>query len=100
MFNHRQSSMDCILRNLGERGARLTFAHAASLPDEFDLQVPRMERSFRARIVWRRRDELGVSFRDANSDGNVIPLDLAVRMRRLEADRARLQRRVSELSEG
>lgn len=98
LFNHRQSSADCIIRDLGEQGARLKFHHTAYVPDRFDVQVPRMERSFRAHVTWRLRDEIGVSFVDAATASNVVPFDMAIRLQRLAADKARLQQRVAELS--
>lgn len=98
IFNHRQSSMDCILRNFGEQGARLTFHHTANVPDRFDIQVPRMERSFRAHVTWRLWCEVGVSFVDPSTATNVVPFDLAVRLHGLGADKVRLQQRVAQLS--
>lgn len=98
VFNHRQSTLDCRLRNMGESGAKLQFDHPAFVPDEFDVQVARLERVYRARVTWRSRSEIGISFGQPASAANVVPLDQAVRIRRLEADRAALQRRIAELS--
>jgi hypothetical protein len=98
VFDHRQSTMDCILKNLGPKGAKLVFAATAPIPDEFDIQVAHMERSFRARIAWRSHDEAGVAFLDQSATTNIVPLDHAIRIRKLEADKARLEARVAELS--
>lgn len=98
VFNYRQSTMDCVLKNLGNNGAKLAFGVSALIPDEFDIQVARMERSFRARIAWRRRNEVGVAFLDDGATTNVVPLDQAIRLRKLEADKARLEARVAALS--
>jgi hypothetical protein len=100
VFNHRQATMDCVLKNVGGSGAKLVFNNTASVPDEFDVQVARMERTFRARVEWRRQDELGVSFVEHRASSNVVPLDLAIKMRKLESENARLQRRVTQLSTG
>ena len=99
IFNYRQSSMDCVLRNIGEQGARLKFHHTAYVPDRFDVHVQRMDRTFQANVTWRRQDEVGVSFVDAAATAtNVVPFALAVRLQKLEADKARLQQRVVQLS--
>lgn len=100
VFNHRQATMDCVLKNMGGGGAKLIFTNTASVPDEFDIQVARMERTFRARVEWRGQDELGVSFVEHRASSNVVPLDLAIKMRKLESENARLQRRVTQLSSG
>lgn len=99
-FNHRQSTLDCLLKNIADRGAKLVLADTAIVPDEFDIHVARLDRAFRARVAWRSKTELGVSFLDEAADTNVVPLDLAVRLRRLESDRNRLQQRVAELTGG
>lgn len=98
VFNYRQCTLDCVLKNWGPQGAKLVFLRTALLPDEFDLQVSRMKQSFRARVAWRHRDEVGVSFLDDSATANVVPLDHAVRLRKLESDKTRLQARVAQLS--
>lgn len=99
-FDHRQSTMECLLKNMAERGAKLVFANTAIVPDEFDIHVARLDRAFRARVAWRSKTELGVSFLDGAANTNVVPLDLAIRLRKLESDRHRLQQRVAELTGG
>jgi hypothetical protein len=97
VFNRRQATMDCVLRNMGERGAKVAFHNAAVVPDRFAVEVARMDRTFQARVVWRGQDELGIVFDDPHTT-NVIPLDVAVRMQKLQAEKDRLERRVLELS--
>lgn len=100
VFDHRQSTMDCILKNLGPNGAKLVFGVMAPIPEEFDIQVAHMERWFRARVMWRGRNEAGVAFLDQNATTNIVPLDHAMRIRKLEADKARLKARVDQLGSG
>src|SRR3954451_9413755 len=56
VFNSRNSSMDCLIRNISPTGARLLLSSAVVIPDEFELQIPKQGRSFRARLAWRRAD--------------------------------------------
>ena len=97
-FNHRRSTVDGLIRNMGEGGARLVLPHPVLLPAEFDLAVAVMDRSFRARIAWQGSCELGLAFLDCEPSANVVPLDLAIRIRGMEGDRRRLQRRIDQLS--
>lgn len=97
-FNQRCSTMDCLLRNVSTEGALLIVSHTAVLPDRFEVAVPRKERAYSARLVWRREDRAGVSFLGPEATGNVVPLDAALRIRRLEADNLALRRRVAQLS--
>lgn len=98
VYNHRQCTMDGVLKNFGVQGAKLVFQRPALIPDEFDLQVARMEKAYRARVAWRGPQEMGVTFLDEGTTTNVIPLDPAMRISRLEAIRARLEARVTQLS--
>lgn len=100
VFNHRQSTMDCLIRNMGDKGAKLVFTNAATLPDRFEVQVARLEKTLRARIAWRRQDELGITFLGSEESSNVIPLDAAMRLRNLQSENSHLQRRVAQLSVG
>jgi hypothetical protein len=100
IFNHRSSTMDCLMRNMNAAGARLVLTNTASLPDEFDVQVPRLERTLQARAVWRRQNEMGVSFVSRETGSNIVPLDLAVRLRKLESEKTALQGRVVQLTVG
>src|SRR5688572_11756233 len=73
-FNKRRSTLDCNVRNLSARGARVEFVNTAILPVEFDLTIARKEATFRARTVWRAEDVAGVVF-VVDEESSVIPLD-------------------------
>ncbi len=76
-FNKRSSTMDCLVRNFSADGAKVTFTNTVTVPDEFDLTIRRKETSYRARMVWRDRDEAGVIFVNPPSAQAPIPLDWA-----------------------
>lgn len=99
-FNARQSTMDCVVRDFSSAGAKVTFANAAAVPDDVELSIAHKEQTFRARVVWRRRDEAGVAFVDAPAAAVAGPLDWAQRLRRCEEERALLRRRLADLSSG
>jgi hypothetical protein len=61
-FAEGRSAIECIVRNISGGGAKVVFAGTAIVPDAFDLAVARKERTFRARMVWRRAHEVGVAF--------------------------------------
>jgi hypothetical protein len=98
VINDRWSTMDCVLRNISAHGAKLasTAPATAAVPDEFDLEVFRMGLTFRARTIWRRRNELGVCFIERPEQET--QRDLSIRLRKLNAERSRLVRRIAELS--
>lgn len=79
-------------------GAKLALSGAVALPDEFDLTITRQVETLRARVVWRREDEMGVAFCGPEPVAAAVPLDLARRLRDCEAERMALQRRMRELN--
>ena len=102
-FNNGQSTLDCLIRNLSDTGAKLIVSAAIALPDGFDLLIPQKSVTRRVRIVWRRGEAMGVRFdEDAPRSQSRDPdaTSLTRRMRELEAEVARLQSRILQLTEG
>ncbi len=97
-FNNRWSTIDGLVRNMSQSGARIEFADPVFVPDEFELVIPLKGHSRRARIVWREAKALGISFLDPD-DGKVIPIEVARQIRKLKAERDTLAQRVRDLSE-
>ena len=61
-FNNRYSTMDCVIRDITEKGARLVITGDDALPSVFELALPLKSRNHRAEIVWRKGRECGVRF--------------------------------------
>lgn len=104
-FNNRRSSVDCLIRDFSETGARLKFSETAAVPEAIELYIPNKEEVHRARVEWRSGDEMGISFGDAAHAPSVAPEasasgDLATRVQALEAEVATLKRLLNELRTG
>ena len=97
-FNNRWSTMECLVRNMSSRGARLEFAEPAFLPDDLDLIIPLRGDSRRVRIVWREQRSVGVAF-VAQDSATVIPIETAREIRKLKDERDALARRVRQLTD-
>ena len=97
-FNNQYCTIDCLVRNMSQNGAKLVFEGTILLPGEFELVLPQKGESRRARIVWREQDEAGVTFLQAGGQ-SVVSIESMRRIRKLEADRAALQTRVAELTQ-
>lgn len=97
-FGQRCCTMDCLLRNVSPAGALLVFEDTGSVPDHFDLEVPRKQETFPARLIWRRADRAGIAFLAPEPEAKVIPIDAMRRIRELEAERRTLLRRIAELT--
>ena len=94
-FNERGSTMDCVVRNISERGACIELDQAAKLPQEMNLTIARKGRSLLARLIWRQANKVGLAFRIMTSDRPVDDLD--ERLRKSEIKKRQLQRRINEL---
>ena len=64
VLNDGYSTIDCMVRNLSESGARLRIASILGIPDTFELRFDD-GRKFACRTAWRTADEIGVEFVEA-----------------------------------
>lgn len=97
-YNGRRSSVDCIVRDITDAGARLKFADSPAIPEVFELHIPNKLESFRAHVIWNHGSELGVMFEAAEPsvDGD-HSTNLAERVAKLEREMAILKRRLESL---
>lgn len=63
-FKDRFSTLNCLVRNLSDGGAKLSFAHPPLIPSEFDLKIVKKGDFRRVQIVWQADLETGVTFQD------------------------------------
>jgi hypothetical protein len=100
-FNNRRTSIDCLIRDLSEHGARLKFSSMTATPDLVELFIPNKDESYRAKVQWRNGDEIGVGFNLEEGSPPLAPGmpsgDWPARIHKLEHDLAALQRKFIEL---
>ena len=100
-FNNRRTSVDCLVRDFCQHGARLKFASMTATPDVVELYLPNKDESYRAKVQWRNGDELGVVFDSEERAPPLVPLapvaDWSARIHKLEHDLGLLQRKFNEL---
>ena len=97
-FNQSHSTLDCVVRNLSDDGALLLVSDAVALPNAFDLEIARKQRSYTARIRWRDGERVGVAF-ETQPGAEIVPLDIARRLKHCEDNNARLKIRIRQLTE-
>jgi hypothetical protein len=97
-FNNGRTAIDCLIRDLSDLGARVTFSDAVTVPDIFDIYIPQKEQTLRARVLWRHGGELGISFPGTGHQSPAADIgDLAARVAQLEAEVATLRRMLKRL---
>ncbi len=91
------STRDCVVRNISEQGARLEFSNDVKLPKkQIALTIARKGRSFLAKVIWWRDNFVGIAFSDEVPF--IAPVsDLEDRLRKSEAKKRQLQRRIKQL---
>ena len=60
VFNSRNSTIDCTVRNLSKNGALLLLPNIAGIPDDFELHID--GESHATHVVWRSHGQLGVTW--------------------------------------
>ena len=92
-FNDGTSSLDCLIRDLSETGARIDVSEAVTLPLAFRIFVPKHDRRYQATLRWHRNGQAGVEFAGSQQAAAAPAGDEAERMKvaRLEAEVKRLR---------
>lgn len=97
-------SVDCVVRNISDHGAKIGVTTSLTLPDQMDLIIPQKGMKVRVRVCWRHADEMGVEYM-AMAEKPVPAADvphtetiLLDRIRHLEAENERLVRLVATLT--
>jgi hypothetical protein len=92
-FNNRRSSLDCLIRDFSDTGARLEFAGPAILPETIELHIPARDETLRCHVRRVQGNEVGVSFENELAEGaGAASGDLGKRVETLEQEFAKLQR--------
>jgi hypothetical protein len=63
VFNQGNSVIDCQVRDLSRRGARLKVPSTRDIPDVFDLRIHTESAMLACCVVWRTSTALGIVFR-------------------------------------
>lgn len=98
-YNGGAASMDCIIRDMSESGARLELSETSALPEVFDLYIANKDATFRSSMCWRRGGEVGINFVDRprtagapSATSSDAPVAVLVRrIAELEAENAALR---------
>lgn len=95
IFNNHNSTVDCIIKNISASGAKIELSNALSIPSEFDLDVPQKGRIYRARMMWRDAEALGVEFIEGAPEDKAA---LEVRLGQLERESRKLKATIAILT--
>jgi PilZ domain-containing protein len=91
--SRKRGALACLVRDLSEKGARIVFSDTVTLPDVVDLYIPQRDQTLRARVEWRRNDEIGLGFTatERNAEAPPSATEVVQRVAMLEAEIASLR---------
>lgn len=95
-FEKLAASDSCLVRDLSEGGARVVLSGSTPMPNAFDLTLRESGEERRVQVIWRDGLQLGVAY---ESTAAPFAPEAARRIRRLEADRNALLRRLARIDE-
>jgi hypothetical protein len=61
-FNKGYGALECVVRNLSDRGARLALGETTAVPNAFSLQISGEDVVRTAIVRWRSTNAVGVAF--------------------------------------
>jgi len=96
-FDKSRGGTNCLIRDLSDDGARIVLSPAVTIPNTVELQIPQRGQTFRARVQWRRADEIGLAFSDARAETSKRESALLERIAELEAEITTLRRTIKRL---
>lgn len=91
--SRKRGALACLIRDLSDKGARIIFSDTVTLPEMVELYIPQREQTLRARVQWRRSDEIGLAFVEAARTPDAAPnaTEVVQRLAMLEAEIASLR---------
>ena len=98
-YDNRRASIECVIRDISDSGARLSFEHPVVVPDNIELFIPQKQETLRARVQRRGPNEIGIAFEVERSADprRVSDVELQKRVEMLEAEIIALKRLVGKL---
>ena len=60
-FKRSRAAAECLIRNTSANGAKLVLGGEIFVPREFELNIPKQRADYRAKVIWRRSEEVGIS---------------------------------------
>ena len=91
--SRKRGALACLIRDLSEKGARIIFSDTVTLPEVVELYIPQRDQTLRARVQWRKNDEIGLAFNEAERAAEALPsaAEIVQRVALLEAEIASLR---------
>ena len=93
------TTIDCLVRDISETGAKLRFRCTTPMPEFFELHIPSTGQIAKSKLIWNNKCEVGISFESLGALGSPSSSDgeLSARMARLEDEITALKQTLKHL---
>ena len=102
-YHNGAFQLDVMIRDVSPTGARLAVNSDVTLPETFELTIPKTGTKKKARMMWRRPGEVGIRF-EGEAPPEPEPTsdidELRARIKQLEAENRQLKLRIEQLTQG
>lgn len=98
-YDNRRASIECVIRDISDSGARLSFEHPVTVPDKVELFIPQKQQTLRATVQRRGPNEIGLAFEVERSaePRRATDVEMQKRVETMEAEIVALKRLVAKL---
>jgi PilZ domain len=98
-YDNRRASIECVIRNISDSGARLTFDQPTVVPENVELFIPHRQQTLPARVRRRGPNEVGIAFENERllEPRRTSDAELQQRVETLEAEITALKKLVAKL---
>jgi hypothetical protein len=100
-FDKRRGALSCLIRDLSDEGARIIFSESVTIPDVVNLHIPQKDQTLRAKVTWRRGDEIGLGFTASAETAEPLPepAELMKRIAQLEGEILKLRKMLRRMKD-
>ena len=93
------AAVDCLVRDISDTGARLTFSAPVAARETLELHIPVKGQMLRGKVKWRENNEIGIAFISDAGVGVQSASDdeLEARVKRLEGEIVALKHMIKRL---
>ncbi|MDH7795506.1 MULTISPECIES: PilZ domain-containing protein [unclassified Beijerinckia] len=93
-FNDRNSTLECLVRNLSQNGALISIPNTSDIPGAFEIAIHKQGESRPAQMVWLTETHAGIRFVPRPS--NVVSFETARHIQTLDDERRMLRRKLED----
>jgi hypothetical protein len=97
---HNNTTIDCIVRDISDTGAKLRLKYTTPMPEFFELHIPSKGKFANSKLIWKNGCEVGICFDSPCAFGSTSSTgedEMSDRFARLEDEITALKQTLKQL---